>query len=59
MSDFPKSDLEALAMLYTEAQDLAGKTPEEVAMIYFEAYRAIRNHVGKTISAKWFKEETE
>lgn len=35
---FPNSDLQALAMLYTENQDLKGKTIKEIAEIYYNAY---------------------
>ena len=35
---FPDSDIQALAMLYTQNQDLKGKSVKEVAKIYYDAY---------------------
>ncbi|MBR2047102.1 MAG: hypothetical protein IJ960_00740 [Oscillospiraceae bacterium] len=41
---FPEVKEEALAMLYVQNQDLTGKTPEEIADIYEEAYQKIVRH---------------
>lgn len=38
---FPSSKQEALAYLYTQAQGLSGKSPEEVLEIYDSAYEKI------------------
>lgn len=38
---FPSSKQEALAYLYTQSQDLSGKSPEEVLEIYDSAYEKI------------------
>lgn len=35
---FPDSYVEALTMLYLERQDLTGKTPEELAEMYWATY---------------------
>lgn len=35
---FPDSDIQALAILYTQNQDLKGKSVKEVAKIYYDAY---------------------
>lgn len=40
-SIFPSSKQEALAMAYVQAQDLSGKSPEEVLEIYDSAYEKI------------------
>ena len=39
---FPKSDIEALAMLYVRSQDLTGKTPEELLAMYDDAVASMR-----------------
>ena len=48
---FPSDSVEALAMLYLSTVDLKGKTPEEIARMYYDAYRKIEaeknNHVSK------------
>ncbi len=38
LNSFPDSDIQALAMLYTQNQDLKGKSAKEIAEIYFNAY---------------------
>ena len=38
---FPSDSVEALAMLYLSTVDLKGKTPEEIARMYYDAYRKI------------------
>ena len=35
---FPDSYVEALTMLYLERQDLTGKTPEDLAEMYWTTY---------------------
>lgn len=40
-SIFPSCKQEALAMAYVQAQDLSGKTPEEILEIYNSAYEKI------------------
>lgn len=44
LSTFPDSPIEALALLYVQNQKLAGKTPEEICEIYWDAYYRIYNH---------------
>jgi len=41
LSSFPSNRVQALAMLYTQNQDLKGKTPTEIAKIYVSAYEEI------------------
>ena len=43
LSSFPSNRVQALAMLYTQNQDLKGKTPKEVAEIYISAYDEINS----------------
>ena len=43
-STFPKNKLEALALAYVQAQDLSGKTPEEVLDMYRDAYDKMLKH---------------
>ncbi len=45
MSDesyFPSTRQEALALLYVQSQDLAGKSPEDLADMYADAYSRLR-----------------
>lgn len=44
LSTFPRSDYEALALLYTKNQDLKGKSVKEIAEIYYDAYYELRNN---------------
>lgn len=41
LSSFPSDRRDALAMLYMQNQDLSGKTPEEIAAMYDDAYSKI------------------
>lgn len=54
---FPSDYVEALTMLYLERQDLTGKTPEDLAEMYWETYFKI-NYAAKdayeTVRKKWF-----
>lgn len=38
---FPADKDEALTMLFLQNQDLSGKTPEEIAAMYDDAYKKI------------------
>lgn len=49
---FPDSDRSALAYLWVQAQDLKGKTPEEVYDLYQEAYNKILEHHRKLRAEK-------
>lgn len=40
---FPKSEIEALALLYVQNQDLSGLTPEQIYEKYNDAYTRIKN----------------
>lgn len=42
LSTFPKNEDEALAFLYTQNQDLKGKSVQEIAEIYYNAYYEFR-----------------
>lgn len=41
MHAFPDNVVSALAMLYTQNQDLTGKSPEEILRIYNDAWNRI------------------
>lgn len=41
VSVFPANECQALALLYVKSQDLTGKTPEEIADAYTDAYQRI------------------
>lgn len=46
LNSFPSNRTQALAMLYTQNQDLKGKTPSEITKIYISAYDEISNNIG-------------
>lgn len=41
---FPSNDYDALTMLYMQNQDLKGKSVQEIAEIYYNAYYDLKNH---------------
>ena len=41
---FPENEIEALAMLYVQNQDLSGVTPEGLLDMYQDAYQKINEH---------------
>lgn len=43
LNSFPSNRTQALAFLYTQNQDLKGKTPSEIAEIYVSAYEEINS----------------
>ena len=45
LSSFPSNRAQALAFLYTQNQDLKGKTPSEIAKIYVSAYNEINSNI--------------
>ncbi len=47
LSSFPSNRVQALAMLYTQNQDLKGKTPTEIAKIYVSAYDEISSNISE------------
>lgn len=52
---FPSDRYDALAMLFLRNQDLSGKTPEEIAIMYDDAYEKISgklNELNKERTAK-------
>ena len=42
LKTFPSSDIEALALLYVQNQDLRGKTPAEIHTMYQDALYEIK-----------------
>ncbi len=42
LNAFPRNKIDALAVLYVQAQDLSGKTPEDLAVMYETAYAKIK-----------------
>ena len=52
MADFPKNEIEALAMLYVQNQDLSGLSPEQFLDKYQEAYDKMKVHSNKTNSER-------
>lgn len=43
LSTFPETEIEALAMLYVQNQDLKDVTPEKLLEMYDSAVNAMRN----------------
>lgn len=41
LSTFPSGKVQGLTLLYMQNQDLKGKTPEELALLYTETYSRI------------------
>lgn len=41
---FPDNAYEALALLYTQNQNVEGLSPEDIYDIYHDAYKKIREH---------------
>lgn len=50
LNSFPSNRTQALAFLYTQNQDLKGKTPTEIAEIYVSAYEEINNNISDITS---------
>lgn len=42
LCSFPANEIQALALLYVQSQDLAGKSPSETYKLYKTAYDEIR-----------------
>lgn len=42
VNTFPSNEIEALAMLYVQSQELSGLSPEEILDMYQTAYDRIR-----------------
>lgn len=57
VQQFPSSELEAIALLYVQNQDLSGKTPTEMINLYYEAYYEILGDYARKRNAKWFSEK--
>lgn len=55
LSTFPSDRRDALAILYLQNQDLSGKTPEEIAGMYDEAW----NRISKEFNAIRDREKEE
>lgn len=47
LNAFPENRIDALAILYLQNQDLSGKTPEEIADMYNEAWDRISKEFGE------------
>ena len=55
-STFPKNEYEALALLYTQNQDLKGKSIQQIAEIYYSAlyeFKYSTTEIDKFISDKF------
>lgn len=45
MQTFPSNEIEALAMLYVQRQDLSDVTPSGLLDLYQDAYNEISEHI--------------
>lgn len=59
LNSFPDNELEALAFLYVQSQDLTGKTPAEISTMYYEAYYAIQKDYRIKRASGWFTQKKE
>ena len=50
LNSLPSNRTQALAFLYTQNQDLKGKTPTEIAEIYVSAYEEINSNISDITS---------
>lgn len=53
---FPKTDMQALAFLYVQNQDLSGKSPAEVYETYLSAYYEILKEHRQKSRSGWFSQ---
>ena len=56
LNTFPETDIEALALLYVQNQDLKNVTPEELIEMYDNAVEAMSNvrKMQEYAKADWF-----
>lgn len=56
LSTFPETEIEALAMLYVQNQDLKDVTPEKLLEMYDSAVNAMRNvrQMQQRAKEEWF-----
>lgn len=59
LSAFPSSEEEAIALLYTQHQDLTGKNPVEIYNMYLKAYYEILKDRRGKINSGWFQKKNE
>lgn len=52
LHSFPSNEIEALAMLWLQSQDLSGITPEELLDKYQDVYQKIRQRKKDNYTAK-------
>lgn len=53
---FPKTDVQALAFLYVQNQDLSGKSPAEIYNVYLSAYYEILKEHRQKSKSGWFNQ---
>lgn len=59
LKTFPDGEISALAYLYVQAQDLAGKTPTEIHNLYWNAYYDILGDYHQKANLNWFAKMKE
>jgi len=53
VDSFPSNQIEALAFLYVQNQDLSKMTPEEIAVMYNDAHEKIKSKVNELHRAQY------
>lgn len=56
---FPSTEIEALALLYVQNQDLSNKTPAEIFTMYHEAKYEILKDNRQKAKNDWFRKKNE
>ena len=56
LKTFPSSNIEALALLYVQIQDLKGKTPAEIHTMYQDALYEIKLDLREKRNNGYFKD---
>lgn len=59
LQSFPSNDVDALAMLYVQNQDLSEITPEQLFDMYQEAYKKIDVHKCKDKESSFVCQEID
>ncbi|MEY8385954.1 hypothetical protein AALC17_01515 [Oscillospiraceae bacterium 38-13] len=59
LKTFPSTEIEALAYLYVQSQDLSGKSPAEIHTMYQEAYWEIKRDNTLKDRSGWLMKKKE
>ncbi len=59
LSTFPRNDIEALAILYVQNQDLSGLSPSEIQTMYYDAYYELKKDRRQKQASGWLSKKNE